>query len=248
MSNFLKTVVARIVADMIVFAIVMGILCTSVIDIRAEGEDDDTIASVEMEPIPEPVIVVQDDTEPVMVPVQEPVVEEEPDATIDINVAEEILAVRKDAAMESYYWAYIDPDTGERTDLSLEDMILVEDILNDKPAYVIFGIVMTESRADEDAIGGGNGIAQITKTTGKEIWTKMLNQPEETWDPSMLMNKEANLILACVYVDYLWDRSNSIEEVLNRYHGDSTDNYKKKVAKWLSYSDISFEDINAEYF
>lgn len=239
----LKTILLKIVADVAIFGIVMTIVFSALVSVRAEGaseEPEEQEAMVEVD-------------EPAMIPVEVEVEEEPSDepATseeIDIHVEEELEQVREDSVIEAYDWAYVDPDTGKRTDITPEGMILVEDALGDKPAEIVLAIAMVETRGQADLTGGGNGMCQITGATGKEIWTKMMDNSESSWNRSLLFDGETNMEMAAEYINYLWERHDSIEGVLDAYHGNPNDNYKKKISSWLEYSDMSFEDINKAYF
>src|SRR5690606_24574837 len=67
------------------------------------------------------------------------------------------------------------------------------------------GYAHTNPTTGEVIRGGAGeyGIGQIMPSTGKDVWTRLWKQPEETWDESMLEDLDTNIAMM---VSYFLDR------------------------------------------
>ncbi|HUM42959.1 MAG TPA: phage tail tape measure protein [Fervidobacterium sp.] len=109
--------------------------------------------------------------------------------------------------------------TGELSKLEKQALIVAETLKQGgtiEQALALLGIAYWETRGlggyahtnptTGEVIRGGAGeygIGQIMPGTGKDIWTRLWKQPEETWDESMLEDLDTNIAMM---VSYFLDR------------------------------------------
>ena len=119
--------------------------------------------------------------------------------------------------------------TGELSKLEKQALIVAETLKQGgtmEQAMAILGIAYWETRGHGgythtdpttgEVIRGGAGeygIGQVMPSTGKDIWTRLWRQPEETWDESMLEDLDTNIAMM---VSYFLDRYRVHEEDLRR--------------------------------
>lgn len=109
--------------------------------------------------------------------------------------------------------------TGELSKLEKQALIVAETLKQGgtiEQALALLGIAYWETRGlggyahtnptTGEVIRGGAGeygIGQIMPSTGKDVWTRLWKQPEETWDESMLEDLDTNIAMM---VSYFLDR------------------------------------------
>lgn len=108
--------------------------------------------------------------------------------------------------------------------------------------YLVAGIIKVESDFDiseSSQYSSAAGLMQIIEPTGEFIWGSLLGKTDE-YNHSKTYDVSQNILLGTTYLKYLLDRSDSIDEALQRYNGKELgEEYTRRVFSAIESVDSS---------
>jgi soluble lytic murein transglycosylase-like protein len=142
---------------------------------------------------------------------------------------------------------------GKRTDLTYKQIKMGQDLMLAKgyDPDILFGIVMTESRAVEKCTNDestARGLGQFLKGTGKWVYEKLLNLG--TYNHNYALDGDTNIKMMVSYLDYLFKtNNNNLYNAIQLYRGSSgkpkvTQAYCNSIDSFISMADTSVAKIS----
>lgn len=165
-----------------------------------------------------------------------------------LNESLDILYEREEL-FNKYDYALFRED-GSRTDLTYEDIKLVENLTKEKGMKedtidLILSLVMTESNGFEHAENGNStaiGYGQFLSDTGNFVYTKLMRN--DNYNHNYAKDGSINLEMMVNYIDHLNNIHNGdIDSIINNYRGLDDQNYKNKLNTYLACAGKSLDTI-----
>ena len=141
--------------------------------------------------------------------------------------------------------------SGERTDITYDQLILLEDLVKDKsindPDFYL-SIIMTESGGNSKAsnsTSSAKGYSQFLDSTSRFVYTKLCGYELDTWTPECIYDGELCIEMMVAYINYLYEyHNNDLYAAINSYRGADLQAYRDTIDRYLSNSGKSISIIS----
>ncbi|MFI3201429.1 MAG: lytic transglycosylase domain-containing protein [Eubacteriales bacterium] len=156
----------------------------------------------------------------------------------------------REVLLDLYEHAIMD-STGKRTDIKYDDIIMLENLVEEKEmsedvVSLILAIAMTESGGNQVATNSEStavGLGQFLLGTGDFVYSSLMNG-EYYIHNEMAANSTINLSMMVYYIEYLAERTGGdIDSIINSYRGLDSPTYKARINYYLAKSDLSLDTI-----
>ena len=157
---------------------------------------------------------------------------------------EEMLSMEEESELISEYNYALINEMGERTDITPQQIIHLQDLLEDSEVNdvdLFLAWIMTESRGETYANADGStakGYGQFLDGTSKWVYTQLMHQTG--WYPDIAYNGDVNMELMVSYVEWLYNKyDHDLFAAMREYRGEedisgyvaSIDSYLAKKGK-----------------
>lgn len=138
------------------------------------------------------------------------------------SMKKEIKVYKEREELYNKYEYVIYDDSGNRTDITYDEIKYAEDLMNEKgyDPDLLFGIVMVESSATRNAKNSSStatGYGQILAGTGKFVYEDLMNAG--AYSHSYALDGKKNLNMTVTYLDYLIQNKDSLFSAVRQYCG-----------------------------
>ena len=138
---------------------------------------------------------------------------------------------------------------GERNDITFDQLKTGEDVLLKVglSPHLLWGFVGSESGGDEDAKNPhstATGHGQVLTSTGRKVYEDIMGNGKGSFEPSMLLDGDINILITSEYLAYLKQNSSSVYEIVDKYAGEHNEAYYKKLDKVLQKGGTSLAEID----
>lgn len=138
---------------------------------------------------------------------------------------------------------------GERNDITFDQLKTGEDILLSAglSPHLLWGFVGSESGGDEDAKNPNStatGHGQVLTSTGRKVYEDIMGNGKGSFEPSMLLDGDINILITSEYLAYLKQNSSSVYEIVDKYAGEHNTAYYKKLDNVLQKGGTSLAEID----
>lgn len=162
-------------------------------------------------------------------------------------------AVKDVAIIDKYKYALID-ESGNRTDLTLDEMKLGIELMEEKgyDPNILFSIGMVESgynRTCTNSRSTAKGYHQFLNDTAKFTYETLMNKGKGTWTPGVAFDGKTNIKMCVEYFDYLMKKHGNFYKAIGQYCGKGTAKgsftytYINRMDKHASRSGVSIYNI-----
>lgn len=141
----------------------------------------------------------------------------------------------------------------ERTDITYEQLKTGVDIMeeNNIDPNILFGIIMTESKGNEDAKNAtstASGYGQILQSTGKSVYERYMNNGSGTFDPEMLFDGVTNIEISANYIAQLVENSGTLTQALYKYRGYEDQSWLNSVNSYCQLGGTNITKISQSIY
>jgi hypothetical protein len=169
-------------------------------------------------------------------------------ATSNEEYYNELVELRNRAELyDKYEYALIN-STGDRTDITYDQLRNLSDLLEDYKVNdqdLILSWIMVESGGNEkikNSSSSAKGYGQFLDSTSKYVYTNLLGYDD--WDSSVALDGNINIQMMVAYINYLYDYSgNNLYATINNYRGCYDESYISKLNMYLANNDKSIDII-----
>ena len=156
----------------------------------------------------------------------------------------------REELFDKYEYAIIRKENGSRTDITYDNIRTLENLsqekgLNEEAVDLVLSLAMVESGGTEKARNNSSsakGYGQILSSTGQFVYTKLMGN--SSYNHELALDGETNLTMTMELVNYLDEKFKGNWNIaINSYRGEYDDSYRKKVNRYLSYSNLSLSSL-----
>lgn len=153
---------------------------------------------------------------------------------------------------DKYQYAIINSEDGQRTDISYDDIVTLENLAAQKgmgkdAVDFLLAICMTESRGKANAKNSSStasGLGQLLQSTAKMTYETLMGNGRGSYQQQYAFDHTTNLKMALYYIDYLAKENNrNVIAVCTAYAGGYDAAWIDKVDSYLQTKGKSIDTI-----
>ena len=171
---------------------------------------------------------------------------------LEINEELNVFREREELYDKYEYALYFN---GDRTDLTYDQLLTLQDMVKDTsiPSVdMILAICMHESHFNASAVNGSgsgaSGYGQFLPSTARSVWSNILGNDPDDWEPEYIFDPDINLQMCVAYTDYLIKKHGGPRGAMQQYSGGGGDGYIAALDIYLRRSETgSFANLEAMY-
>ena len=158
----------------------------------------------------------------------------------------------REELFDKYEYALIRED-GTRTDITYEEIQnlynTAEELnMSEESICLILSVAMVESQGTESATNTSStavGLGQILSSTGKFVWTDLMDNSGRYIHSSVASDGNTNLQMMAYLLNYLNDKYNgNAINVMKEYRGEDDVKYFEKIDDYLDTAGLSLKSLS----
>ena len=163
------------------------------------------------------------------------------------------ILMKRSELFDKYEYAIIREEDGSRTDITYDQLLLLEDlcnnsVINDPDLFLAW--IMTESKGYEEAKNSkssASGYGQFLTSTSKFVFENLCDFDDQKWSSKVALDGDTNMEMMVAYVEYLYEKKDGdLYAAIDSYRGAHSEAYIAKINSYLATKGKSLDSISKE--